>query len=95
MFLFLSLKGVTDSLTLIRNQAVEKGVLALPGVARLPLTWSGQSISSHSAQVFMPSGTATSSVRVSFSLASEVDAELAFSRLREVLLEAREARRTL
>jgi hypothetical protein len=41
----------------------------------------------------MPSGDATAYVRVSFSLTSEEDAELAFSRLRKVLLAAREDRK--
>lgn len=38
---------------------------------------------------FLPNGGVSSFVRVSFSLATEQDAELAFERLRECVLEAR------
>ncbi|KII93912.1 hypothetical protein PLICRDRAFT_171614 [Plicaturopsis crispa FD-325 SS-3] len=60
-----------DSFTLIREKAVAKGVLAVPGVA------------------FMPSGSATAYVRVSFSLVNEQQADEACRRLRAVVIEAR------
>lgn len=77
MFLFLNLHLSEDptipgdSLDLIKNKAVAKGFLAVPGVS------------------FMPSGSTSSFVRVSFSLATEEDADEAFKRLREVILDAR------
>ncbi|GAA5912662.1 hypothetical protein JCM5296_006047 [Sporobolomyces johnsonii] len=76
MFLFLDLHLTTDgtagdSSSLISTTAVQKGVLAVPGVG------------------FLPNGGVSSFVRVSFSLATEQDAELAFQRLRECVLEAR------
>ncbi|KAJ8297149.1 Aminotransferase tdiD [Rhodotorula toruloides] len=76
MFLFLDLYLTTDgtpgdSSELISTTAVQKGVLAVPGVG------------------FLPNGGRSSFVRVSFSLATEEDAELAFQRLRECILEAR------
>lgn len=73
MFLYLTLDlGENgDSNALITTTAVEKGVLAVPGVA------------------FMPSGSKSSSVRVSFSLATEEDADEAFRRLKECILAAR------
>ena len=40
---------------------------------------------------FMPSGSMSSFVRVSFSLATEEDADEAFRRLRSVILECRES----
>lgn len=60
-----------DSSELISTTAVQKGVLAVPGVG------------------FLANGGKSSYVRVSFSLATEQDAELAFERLRECVLEAR------
>lgn len=60
-----------DSSRLISSTALEKGVLAVPGVGFLP----NEGVSSH--------------VRVSFSMATEEDAELGFQRLRECILEAR------
>jgi len=60
-----------DSSSLILTTAVQKGVLAVPGVG------------------FLPNGGVSSHVRVSFSLATEEDAELGFQRLRECVLEAR------
>ncbi|GAA5850864.1 hypothetical protein JCM9279_006221 [Rhodotorula babjevae] len=76
MFLFLDLHltkdgSPGDSSSLISTTAVQKGVLAVPGVG------------------FLPNGGVSSFVRVSFSLATEQDAELAFERLRECVLEAR------
>ncbi|GAA5922353.1 hypothetical protein JCM1841_003080 [Sporobolomyces salmonicolor] len=76
MFLFLDLHLTTDgtagdSSSLISTTAVQKGVLAVPGVG------------------FLPNGGVSSFVRVSFSLATEEDAELAFQRLRACVLEAR------
>ena len=77
MFLFIKLllgseDGATgDSYELIRSKAVEKGFLALPGVA------------------FMPSGSTSPYVRVSYSLSTAEQADEAFKRLRAVLLEAR------
>ncbi|GAA5922737.1 uncharacterized protein JCM15063_003407 [Sporobolomyces koalae] len=76
MFLFLNLKltkdgSEGDSSELISTTAVQKGVLAVPGIG------------------FLPNGGKSSFVRVSFSLATEQDAELAFERLRECILEAR------
>ncbi|CEQ38669.1 SPOSA6832_00119, partial [Sporobolomyces salmonicolor] len=74
--LFLDLHLTTDgtagdSSSLISTTAVQKGVLAVPGVG------------------FLPNGGVSSFVRVSFSLATEEDAELAFQRLRACVLEAR------
>lgn len=74
--LFLDLKltmdgSPGDSSELISTTAVQKGVLAVPGVG------------------FLANGGRSSFVRVSFSLATEEDAELAFERLRECILEAR------
>ncbi|GAA5823227.1 hypothetical protein JCM5353_005126 [Sporobolomyces roseus] len=76
MFLFLDLKltkdgSPGDSSELISTTAVQKGVLAVPGVG------------------FLANGGRSSFVRVSFSLATQEDAELAFQRLRECILEAR------
>ncbi|KWU46792.1 PLP-dependent transferase [Rhodotorula sp. JG-1b] len=77
MFLFLDLQlskdGSTpgDSSALISTTALEKGVLAVPGIG------------------FLPNSGVSSFVRVSFSLATEEDAELGFQRLRECILEAR------
>ncbi|GAA6035993.1 hypothetical protein JCM8097_005204 [Rhodosporidiobolus ruineniae] len=76
MFLYLDLHLTTDgtpgdSSSLISTTAVEKGVLAVPGIG------------------FLPNGGISSAVRVSFSLATPEDAELAFQRLRECVLEAR------
>ncbi|GAA5877268.1 hypothetical protein JCM16303_006222 [Sporobolomyces ruberrimus] len=76
MFLFLNLQLTKDgtpgdSSELISTTAVQKGVLAVPGIG------------------FMPNGGKSSYVRVSFSLATEQDAELAFERLRDCILEAR------
>lgn len=76
MFLFLRLNLTKDgkegdSNELISTTALEKGVLAVPGVA------------------FMPSGSASTYVRASYSMTTEEDADLAFQRLRECILEAR------
>ncbi|POY70372.1 hypothetical protein BMF94_6653 [Rhodotorula taiwanensis] len=76
MFLFLNLKLTKDgtpgdSSALISTTALEKGVLAVPGIG------------------FLPNSGISSYVRVSFSLATEEDAETGFSRLRECILEAR------
>lgn len=60
-----------DSSALISTTALEKGVLAVPGIG------------------FLPNPGVSSFVRVSFSLATEEDAELGFQRLRECILEAR------
>ncbi|SGY35291.1 BQ5605_C002g01748 [Microbotryum silenes-dioicae] len=62
-----------DSDELISKKALEKGVLAVPGVG------------------FSPSGSISSSVRVSFSLATEEDADKGFARLAEAVREARAA----
>lgn len=69
----LSKDGTTpgDSSALISTTALEKGVLAVPGIG------------------FLPNPGVSSFVRVSFSLATEEDAELGFQRLRECILEAR------
>jgi tryptophan aminotransferase len=60
-----------DSFAVIREKAVEKGVLAVPGSS------------------FMPSGSKSAFVRVSFSLATEEQAEEGFRRLRQVIDEVR------
>ncbi|SCZ90280.1 BZ3500_MvSof-1268-A1-R1_Chr1-3g01890 [Microbotryum saponariae] len=66
-----------DSNELISKKALEKGVLAVPGVG------------------FSPSGSISSSVRVSFSLATEEDADKGFARLAEAVREARAAARVV
>ncbi|KAF7305475.1 Aminotran-1-2 domain-containing protein [Mycena chlorophos] len=76
MFLYIKLIAntdgtPTDSQFLIRQRAVAKGVLAVPGTA------------------FMPLAGKSASVRVSFSIIEDADAEEACRRLREVMLEAR------
>jgi len=71
LYLALDLPAPGDSQALIATKAVEKGVLAIPGVA------------------FMPSGSRSNYVRVSFSLAEEAETREAFKRLREVVLETR------
>ena len=63
-----------DSLAVISEKAVKKGVLAVPGIS------------------FMPSGSKTAYVRVSFSLATEEEANEGFRRLREVIEDVREGR---
>ncbi|SCV68386.1 BQ2448_507 [Microbotryum intermedium] len=78
MFLYLNLhltsdQSSGDSNELISKKALDKGVLAVPGVG------------------FSPSGSISSSVRVSFSLATEEDAEKGFARLAEAVKEARAA----
>ncbi|KDE09685.1 hypothetical protein MVLG_00089 [Microbotryum lychnidis-dioicae p1A1 Lamole] len=78
MFLYLNLhltsnESSGDSDELISKKALEKGVLAVPGVG------------------FSPSGSISSSVRVSFSLATEEDADKGFARLAEAVREARAA----
>ena len=67
---FLDIGEPADSFALIRTEAVEKGIVAVPGVA------------------FMPSGSTSDHVRVSFSLISEADADEAMRRLKEVILDA-------
>lgn len=63
-----------DSFAIIREKAVKKGVLAVPGTS------------------FMPSGSRSAYVRVSFSLATEEQAEEGFKRLRAVIDDEREGR---
>ena len=66
-------EGEGDSEAIIRTNALEQGVLALPGT------------------VFLPNGRKTSYVRASFSLLSEDRVEEAAKRLRQAILDAREA----
>lgn len=78
MFLYLKLNltkdgSEGDSSALIGTTAVEKGVLAVPGVG------------------FSPSEAKSSHVRVSFSLATEREADEGLRRLAECIKEAREA----
>lgn len=63
-----------DSFAVIREKAVEKGVLAVPGTS------------------FMPSGSTSAFVRVSFSLATEDQADEGFKRLRSVIDDVRAGR---
>lgn len=72
MFLYIKLHLTTDgsegdSFAVIREKAVEKGVLAVPGTS------------------FMPSGSKSAYVRVSYSLATPEQADEGFKRLREVI----------
>ena len=76
MFLYINMHLTTDgsegdSFAVIREKAVEKGVLAVPGTS------------------FMPSGSKSSCVRVSYSLATPEQADEGFRRLREVIDEVR------
>ena len=66
-------QGEEDSESIIRTNALERGVLALPGT------------------VFLPNGRKTSYVRAAFSLQSEDRVEEAVKRLRQAILDAREA----
>lgn len=63
-----------DSEAIIRTNAVERGVLALPGT------------------VFLPNGRKTAYVRAAFSLLPADEVDEAISRLREVILDAKQAR---
>ena len=63
-----------DSFAVIREKAVEKGFLAVPGTS------------------FMPSGSKSAAVRVSFSLATEDQAEEGFRRLRLVVDDVRQGK---
>lgn len=76
MFLFLRLNlnkdgSDGDSMDVIRNKAVARGVLAVPGVG------------------FSPSKSKSPYVRVSYSQITPELAELAMTRLRDTILEAR------
>jgi len=66
-------EGGGDSAALVRTQAFERGVLALPGT------------------VFLPNGRTTAYVRAAFSLLAADEVDEAVKRLRDTVLEVREA----